>query len=199
MRKTVIAALTCLGLWLAACDGQESAQAVPPPVEPTRDAIGHYCGMVVVDHAGPKGQIFLKSRPEEPVWFTSARDTIAFTMLPEEPDDILAIYVNDMGRAKSWNSPEPGTWTDARKAWYVIGSNRRGGMGAPEAVPFANEADARTFAGQQGGEVVPFDRLPRDYILGEAPNEPETAPAEEGTAPGPAAPSPDAAHGSGHQ
>ena len=46
------------------------------------------------------------------------------------------MYVNDMGVAR-WEAPEPGTWIDANGAWYVIGSDRMGGMGVPEAVPFA--------------------------------------------------------------
>jgi FAD:protein FMN transferase len=50
------------------------------------------------------------------------RDTIAFTRLPEEPKDIAAIYVNDMGQAQTGQQPEPGTWTEARDAWFVIES-----------------------------------------------------------------------------
>jgi hypothetical protein len=49
----------------------------------------------VLDHPGPNGQIFIKGQAE-PVWFASVRDTVAFTLLPEEPKDVTAIYVNDM-------------------------------------------------------------------------------------------------------
>lgn len=148
---------------LAGCGDDEEA-AKPTAHELTRDAIGHYCNMIVADHLGPKGQIFLKSE-QEPVWFSSVRDTIAFTMLPEEPKDIAAIYVNDMGKA-SWDSPEPGTWIDAREAWYVIESDRVGGMGAPEAVPFSEQTAAEAFAAQHGGRVMAFADMPEDFILG---------------------------------
>jgi copper chaperone NosL len=79
----------------------------------------------------------------------------------------IAIYVNDMGRA-SWEKPEAGTWIDARNAWFVVGSNKVGGMGAPEAVSFAAKTDAHAFAGKHGGQVVTFDGVPRDYVLNDA-------------------------------
>ena len=104
----------------------------PPPAERAR-AIGYYCKMIVQDHQGPKGQIFL-SGSAEPIWFSSVRDTLAFTRLPEEPKNVAAIYVSDMGRA-SWTSPEAGTWIAAEQAWCVIGSERQGGMGAPRPCP----------------------------------------------------------------
>ena len=156
--------LVGIAFLLSACGEPEVAE-VPSPVEPTRDAIGYYCSMTVVDHPGPKGQIHLAGKTQ-PVWFSSVRDTVAFTMLPEEPKDITAIYVNDMGRAKTWARPEAGTWLRARDAWYVVGSSRRGGMGAPEPVPFGNQDAARTFAGEHGGRVVAFIDIPRAAILG---------------------------------
>jgi len=153
-------------LLVASCDDAEEVATVPPPQEPTREAIGHYCNMIVVDHSGPKGHIFLASRPE-PIWFSSVRDTIAFTMLPEEADDIVAIYVNDMAQARNWDAPEPGTWIAAETAVYVIGSDRRGGMGAPEAVPFGDRDAALAFIARHGGRVVGFAEIPEDAILGD--------------------------------
>jgi copper chaperone NosL len=158
-----IAAIALAGL-LAACGEPEVVEA-PPPQEVTDDATGHYCGMLLLTHDGPKGQIHLAGR-EEPVWFSSVRDTVAFTRLPEEPKDILAIWVNDMGRATDWARPEPGTWIEASAAWFVIGSERRGGMGAPEAVPFGDERAAADFAAEHGGEVVRLAEIPEDYVLG---------------------------------
>jgi copper chaperone NosL len=111
------------------------------------------------------------------VWFTSARDTLAFTMLPEEPKDISAIYVSDMGRAPDWGRPGTENWVDARKALYVIGSSRRGGMGAEEAVPFAERAAAERFAAENGGRVVAFGEVPRDYVLGGGAADPPPPPA----------------------
>ena len=129
------------------------------------EATGHYCGMLVAAHEGPKGQIHLASRAQ-PVWFSSVRDTIAFTRLPEEPRDIVAIYVNDMARAKIWEQPEAGAWVDARVAWFVIESAMRGGMGAPEAVPFSAPDAANAFRIRHGGRVVRLDGIPDAYVLG---------------------------------
>jgi copper chaperone NosL len=159
---------------LAGCS-EEVAEAPPPPHEMTADATGYYCGMSLAEHAGPKGQIILKSRAD-PVWFTSARDTIAFTMLPEEPKDVRAVYVSDMGKAPSWNDPGARNWVEARQAFFVIDSNLKGGMGAAEAVPFSSRSDAETFVREHGGKVVTFNQIPRDYILGYLlPSDPITA------------------------
>jgi copper chaperone NosL len=153
------------GLTLAGCNPTKTA-APPPPREVSETASGHYCGMPLAEHPGPKGQIFLNSRLDGPVWFTSVRDTIAFTLLPEEPKDVVAIYVTDMGRVKNWNQPEPGTWVEARQAWFVIESRRKGGMGAPEAVPFAEPDAAEAFRLANGGRVVRLSDIPRAYVLG---------------------------------
>jgi copper chaperone NosL len=159
---------------LAACGGEEELAAKPLPQEPEAEATGHFCGMNLNDHEGPKGQIHLTGVPF-PVWFTSVRDTIAFTMLPEESKAIAAIYVHDMGRAVDWGQPGAGLWIDAVDAYYVIGSNKAGGMGAAEAVPFGDIASAETFQNQHGGRVVSFKGMPRDYILGDASGSPAVA------------------------
>jgi copper chaperone NosL len=121
--------------------------------------------MNLLEHPGPKGQIIVKSLIE-PVWFSSARDAIAFTMLPDEPKDIQAIYVSDMGKAASWDKPGADNWVDAREALFVIESSVKGGMGSEEAVPFSERAAAEKFVRQNGGRIVSFTEVPRDYVLG---------------------------------
>jgi len=155
--------VVALPFLLAAC-GDDGPVVAVKPTPLTRDHRGHYCRMIVVDHKGPKGQIHLKGRA--PVFFSSVRDTIAFTMLPEESKQITAIFVNDMTQT-SWDKPAPNTWINARTAHFVIGSSKRGGMGAPEAVPFKTEAAAQKFVGAYGGKVVAFAAIPRQYILGD--------------------------------
>ena len=71
-----------------------------------------------------------------------------------------------MGRAPDWDNPGAANWIDARKAFFVIESRRRGGMGAAEAVPFGERAAADAFVTQNGGRVVAFADIPRDYVLG---------------------------------
>ena len=164
MRLVRLLSVFCL--WaLAGCSEQQET-ARPSPVELTRDAVGHFCGMTVVDHPGPKGQAFVAGQ-DAPLWFSSVRDTVAFILLPEESNDLLAIYVNDMAQARDWAAPPP-AWIPADEAVYVIASARRGGMGALEAVPFSSEAAARDFIGEYGGCAVSLKAIPRDYVLGDA-------------------------------
>lgn len=157
----------CL-IFVVVCMGcsQESEQ-VPARAQPvSNDHIGYYCNMIVVNHAGPKGQIQLTNK-DQALWFTSVRDTIAFTLLPEEPKNIAAIFVTAMDQSE-WDHPENelSHWLAAESAWYVIRSEKRGGMGQLEAIPFEERNSALKFAEQHGGEVVAYDAIPRDYILG---------------------------------
>lgn len=149
-------------LFLAACDGGETGP--PSPVRMSEEVVGHYCGMFLTEHSGPKGQIRLASRAE-PLWFSSAHGAIAFTRMPLEPRDIMAVYVSDMARAPSWQEPGPENWIAAADAWFVIGSGRRGGMGGTETVPFGSEETARDFAAREGGTVVRLDAIPDAYVL----------------------------------
>ncbi|HHJ36439.1 MAG TPA: copper resistance protein CopZ [Gammaproteobacteria bacterium] len=158
MNKLLILLLLTL---LTACEKPRVVD-VPPAETLTREANGYYCLMTVVNHRGPKGQIFLTDK-KQALWFTSVRDAIAFTLSPEEPKNIAAIYVNDMSDA-DWDNPGVDNWIDAHKAWYVIGSGHAGGMGAPEAVPFSTKQGAESFAKKQGGAVYTFDTIPHDYI-----------------------------------
>ena len=146
---------------LTACEKSQPIE-VPPAQTLTREANGYYCLMTVVNHNGPKGQIILSDK-KQALWFTSVRDTIAFTLSPEEPKNIAAIYVNDMTDA-NWDNPGAENWIDARKAWYVLESNLSGGMGAAEAVPFATKEGAESFRTKQGGKVYAFTSIPEEYI-----------------------------------
>jgi copper chaperone NosL len=150
---------------LSGCNQDGASSVVPPPVVLSRDAMGVFCGMNLLEHPGPKGQIITASRLD-PFWFTSVRDTVAFTLMPDQPRDIRAIYVSDMARAPSWEQPGATNWIDAHKAFFVIESRRQGGMGAAEAVPFGNRESADAFAAANGGKVVTFAEIPGAYVLG---------------------------------
>lgn len=176
MRALAAALALLVPLVLAGCGVKQAAQ-LPPPHRMTAEAIGHYCGMNVLEHPGPKGQIFAASLIE-PVWFSSVRDTIAFTMLPDEPKDIQAIYVSDMGKAKSWDKPGADNWVEAHKAQFVIDSRARGGMGGDEVVPFSERAAAEKFVAENGGRIVAFADVPRDYVLGSGD---EKSPGDDGS------------------
>ena len=160
-----IACVFAAAILLAACNQDAAVTVIPSPVALDRDAIGVFCGMNVLEHPGPKGQIITASRID-PFWFTSVRDAVAFTLMPDQPRDIRAIYVSDMAQAASWDEPGATNWVDARKAHFVIESRKQGGMGAAEAVPFGNRAAADAFAAANGGRVVTLAQIPSAYVLG---------------------------------
>ena len=140
---------------VAGCS-KEDARVLPAAHTLTADATGHYCGMLLSEHAGPKGQILLEGQ-DTPVWFSSVRDTLTFLNLPEEAKNIAAIYVSDMAKATSWEQPGADNWVLAADALFVIGSDRQGGMGGEEAVPFSTEAAAQAFIKQYHGRIVRLD------------------------------------------
>lgn len=151
-------------LALSSCQ-EEAVTIVPDAVAMTDEALGHYCQMHLAEHDGPKAQIHLEHH-ENPIWFSQVRDAIAFMRLPEETGQIIAIYVSDMAVAPSWAAPGTENWVSAVNAWFVIGSNLRGGMGAPEAIPFGDEAAAKAFSEKNGGDLVRLAEIPDDYVLG---------------------------------
>jgi copper chaperone NosL len=163
MRRSFAA--LALAAILAGCSKQE-AEVVPPAHILTADAVGHYCGMLLSEHAGPKGQILLTGE-DKPVWFTSVRDTLTFLALPEEAKTIAAVYVSDMAKAPSWDQPGADNWVLAADAVFVLDSDREGGMGGVEAVPFSSEAAAQAFVGQHHGRIVHFDEAAKS-VAGDA-------------------------------
>lgn len=162
-----VAALLLAVLSVAGCSEEKSA-ALPPPHTLTADAVGHYCGMDLMEHTGPKGQIILASQ-SAPVWFSSARDAFSYTMLDEEAKDVRAVYVSDMGKAPAWEKPGVDNWVEARSALFVIESRKQGGMGAPETIPFSDRAAAERFVAENGGRIVAFAEVPQDYVLSSEP------------------------------
>ena len=168
MKKTPLLVVLVLAVLSVAGCGEQQSAAPPAPHTLTADAVGHYCGMDLMEHTGPKGQIILASQ-RTPVWFSSARDAFSYTMLDEEAKDVRAVYVSDMGKAASWEKPGADNWIDARKAMFVIESRKQGGMGAPETIPFSDRVEAEKFVSVNGGRIVAFAEVPHDYVLSSEP------------------------------
>jgi len=167
---TRIAVGLLAALALAAC--REETSDLPLPVEMTAESLGYYCQMQLLDHDGPKGQIHLDGMPA-PIFFAQVRDTLSYVLMPEQSHAVRAIYVQDMSGA-TWDLP--GAWIRAEAALYVVGSDRRGGMGAPEVVPFSDPAEAENFIAAHGGTLRRFEEIgAADVLTDDAP-----APAPEG-------------------
>lgn len=156
----------CTTLLLAACGAKENTAPPPAPAPITAQSTGHYCTMNLMEHDGPKAQLYLNGKPDKPVWFSTIRQMFGYTKLPEEPKGIHMMYVTDMGEVTDWAQPNANdAWIDAKKAWYVIDSGFIGGMGSEDALPFADKAKAEQFAQEKGGKVVSFDEMPEAYIF----------------------------------
>ena len=148
---------------LAACD-DETSRALPSPMTLNDDAAGFYCQMVILEHDGPKAQLFLEGGIA-PLWFSQVRDGLAYLKSPEQEGVILVLYVNDMGKAPSYADPGADNWINAKDAYYVVGSDAIGGMGAPELVPFGTAESAQEFAATHGGTVQKLDEISIESVL----------------------------------
>lgn len=164
-----IPALVLAALSLTAC--KEEVATRPDPVEMTVEAVGFYCRMDIIEHDGPKGQVQLDGLPGA-LFFSQVRDTVAYLHMPEQSHAITVAYVQDMSGPATW--AEPGPWITAESAIYVIGSDARGGMDAPEFVPFSDRSSAEAFAARHGGTLRQFIEITASDVL--APDLPDTAP-----------------------
>lgn len=155
--------LAAILLALTACKSEQTA-AIPQPVAMTDAALGFYCQMSMSEHDGRKAQIHLADALA-PIFFAQVRDSIAFQRMPKQQAQILAIYVSDMSRAKSWQDPGENNWIALDVAVLVVGSDATGGMGAAEMVPFSRREDAASFAVTHGGAIMTAAEIPDDAIL----------------------------------
>ena len=161
MRATLVALAM---LALTACQEQVAQDVSPVPI--SEQSIGHFCQMGMLEHGGPKGQIHLEGLPGAPLYFSQARDVVAYMRLPEQSHVILAIWVNDMGApGATWDAPGATNWIAAEDAVFVVGGRAIGGMGAPETVPFADPTKAAAFAIANGGTVMRLADIPESAVL----------------------------------
>ncbi len=121
----------------------------------------HLCGMIIGNFGGPKGQLFVRGQ-QQTKKFCSTRDMFAFLLDPEHSHNIESVFVHDMA-VTPWDKPEDDTYIDARQAWYVVGSDRKGAMG-PTLASFADQQAAATFAATYHGQLYRFDQLNLELI-----------------------------------
>ena len=164
MRTVLRSVLFLAMLALVSACKEEAAQNIAPQ-DMNAETLGHYCQMNLLEHPGPKAQVFLEGHPA-PLFFSQVRDAVAYMRAPEQVAPILAVYVNDMGRpGATWDKPGDGNWIAADKAFYVVGSARAGGMGAPETVPFSSRDGASAFALAEGGRVLALADITDAMVL----------------------------------
>ncbi len=157
-----IFSICCLLLITGCFD--DKIKITPEPVALSITHNGYFCSMTIMDHPGPKAQIHILGE-EQPLWFSQVRDMFGFIMLPGEAREITALYVSDMSKNNDWDNTNDTPWIDPKGAWFVINSNKIGGMGALEVVPFSIKDDAVKFAKEFGGQILPYDKIPSEYIF----------------------------------
>lgn len=163
MRKLTLISLSILCL-LSACSDEPAQKTLPTAAELTRQATGYYTQMIVADSPGPKAQIWLSDKPT-PIWFGSVRDAIKFTRTPEEADNIIVIYVTDVGANTDFKVLDMSKWLTINDAVFVINSQQKDGMGLAEAIPFADETNALNFIKVNQGELIKgVDNISDDYL-----------------------------------
>ncbi len=109
------------------------------------------CGMFVYKYPRWVAQIFYKDGTHYS--FDGAKDMLKYYF--EHNENIDKILLRDYYSQRV---------IDAKKAFYVIGSDIYGPMG-DELIPFANEEDAKTFMFEhKGANVIPFSKITKEEV-----------------------------------
>lgn len=155
--------LTILIFLLVSCSNEQITENKITPIELKGDELGYYMQMIVVDHAGPKAQLWLSDR-NKPLWFVDVRDAILFKRTPEEADNIVAIYAHDMAKNLDYNNVKD-IWVELNDAVFVVDSQLKGGMGMPETIPFSDLKSAQDFVEKHGGKIIDsMQQLKTSYL-----------------------------------
>ena len=145
---------------LAACGKSEEKAASTAPVEITQSTSCELDGMLLMDYPGPKGQIHYAGM-DQPLFYCDTMEVLNTLLVPEQVRKVNAVYVQDMGHTQCEN-PQ-GAWIDARTAIFVHGSKRKGSMG-PTFASFSQEADAKKFIEEYGGELVRMSDITPEMV-----------------------------------
>ncbi len=159
MRRALFWILLLLAL--GGCGEQQ--QAGPRPPVPFHDGDEcHVCGMLIARFPGPKGEAWVRGGAR-PLKFCSTRELFGWLLQPDSAALAEAVYVHDMAQ-NDWQHPDDTRLVDARKAWYVVGSDLKGAMG-PTLASFARREDAEAFAGRHGGRIIRYQDITLDLLV----------------------------------
>ena len=152
---------TALAFALAACSDKEQTTQTLEPVAFHASDECHVCGMIIADFPGPKGEAVAGNGVKK---FCSTAELLGWWLQPENRHDGQRLYVHDMARS-DWNHPDDRHLIDATSAYYVVGIQRPGAMGATLA-SFGNQADAERLAKAEGGRVLRFSEIDQAVLQG---------------------------------
>jgi nitrous oxide reductase accessory protein NosL len=154
-RFLILSALCLLGFLQPSLPG---AAEIEMPKPTARDKCP-VCGMFVAKY--PDWLAAVRFRDGSRVYFDGAKDLFKYLQdmkrydLARRPEDVETIAVMDYYGL---------TWIDARKAWYVLGSDVYGPMGR-ELIPLEREVDAREFMRDHKGiKIIKFSEATPEVI-----------------------------------
>ena len=156
----LIITLTMVVTSLTSCsDKTEQQQILHQAVVMESGDECHLCGMLITRIDGPKGEIFRKEQGEQVFKFCSTRDMFGYYLDPENKRNVAQLLVHDMSKMP-WgsNSIDDKYFIDAKKAWFVAGSEKNTAMGQT-LVSFSQQKDAQAFAAEFGGQVLAFKEI----------------------------------------
>jgi copper chaperone NosL len=117
------------------------------------------CGMFVAKY--PDWMTAIRFKDGSHVFFDGAKDMFKYLLDPKRyqpanrKEDIVAVIVKEYYEL---------SWIDARKAWYVLGSDVFGPMGK-EFIPLETEADAKEFRkDHKGTRIIRFSDVAAEVI-----------------------------------
>jgi nitrous oxide reductase accessory protein NosL len=146
----------CVGLREAVAGTQDLQQTIPKPAARDKCPV---CGMFVAKY--PDWVMVIQFRDGSPAFFDGTKDMFKYLFdlkryaPSKKTGDIRDIWVKDYYQL---------SFIDARKAWYIIGSDIYGPMGK-ELIPLEHEADARAFQNDhQGKKILKFSEITREVI-----------------------------------
>ena len=151
---------------LSACsDNSEQKDTMHKAVAIENGDECHVCGMLITNFGGPKGEVFRKEQGGNALKFCSTRDMFSYYLDPENTRNISQLMVHDMSKMP-WGSDSINDkyLIDAKTAWFVTGSVKKGAMGKTLA-SFSLQADAKTFAEEFGGKVLSFKDVNLESLL----------------------------------
>lgn len=146
----------CICLPASIAHTKDLPQIVPKPTAKDKCPV---CGMFVAKY--PDWVMVILFKDNSPAFFDGAKDMFKYLFClkrydpAKKKEDIKDILVKDYYRL---------SFIDARKAWYVIGSDIYGPMGR-ELIPLEREADAREFLNDhKGSKILRFSEITPEVV-----------------------------------
>jgi copper chaperone NosL len=161
----LITAFTLFATSLMSCSDKTEQQTIHQAVAMESGDECHLCGMLITRFDGPKGEVFRKEQGKQVFKFCSTRDMFSYYLEPENKRNVAQMLVHDMSKMP-WGSEsiDDKYFIDAKKAWYVAGSEKTGAMGKTLA-SFSQQTDAVAFAKEFGGQVLEFSNINFDILM----------------------------------